>query len=441
MPFAPAPTPSGARPAARQGGDACPGALRLHAAADGALARIRVPAGLLTARQARVLARAAAELGDGGLDLTSRGNIQLRGLAPDHGGALADRLRSAGLLPSDRHERVRNIAASPLAGLDGAGHADVQAWARELDALLCADPDAARLSGRFLFGLDDGRGDVAALVPDVTLIAGQDGGAALGYGVGGPALQLAAQDAPRAAVLAAHAFLSARDADGGGAWRVTDLSPEHRPRADALAAGLAAAGISGTPLPRATPPLGAPPAPGLVPGPHGAHALSVAAPLGRMTVAQWELLAETAAHDGDGELRVTPWRGIVLPGLRAAAAPARLAALAEAGFVTDEDSAWHGAGACAGRPGCAKSLADVRTDAAAALAGRRGGGLPVYWSGCERRCGHPGGAWVDVLATGEGYQVAARPVPHDTSDGSGGPAEPVAPGRRLAEAVAAARTA
>ncbi|MEV0265713.1 precorrin-3B synthase [Streptomyces sp. NPDC050617] len=441
MPFAPAPTPPGARPTARHGDDACPGALRLHPAADGALARIRIPAGLLTARQATALAHLAVELGDGCLDLTSRGNVQVRGLAPDRGAALAVRLRMAGLLPSDRHERVRNIAASPLAGLDEAGHADVQGWARELDALLCADPDAARLSGRFLFGLDDGRGDVAALAPDVTLIAGQGGRATLGYGTAGPALGLAAEDAPRAAVLAARGFLSARDGSGTDAWRVADLPQDQRPRADALAARLADAGIGSTPLPRTAPPLGAPPAPGLVPGPHGAYALSVAAPLGRMTVAQWELLIETATRDGNGELRVTPWRGIVLPGLGAAAAPARLAALADAGFVTSEASPWHGAGACAGRPGCAKSLADVRADAAAALSGRSGGGLPVYWSGCERRCGHPGGDWVDVLATGDGYRIAVQPVPDGVPIGSDGPAEPVAPGRPLADAVAAARRA
>ncbi|MFF1798916.1 nitrite reductase, partial [Kitasatospora sp. NPDC058263] len=36
------------------------------------------------------------------------------------------------------------------------------------------------------------------------------------------------------------------------------------------------------------------------------------------------------------------------------------------------------------------------------------GGLPVHWSGCERRCGHPAGRWVDVLATGQGYRVTVN---------------------------------
>ncbi|MEU4211598.1 cobalamin biosynthesis protein CobG [Streptomyces sp. NPDC026206] len=431
--------------------DACPGALRLHAADDGALARIRVPAGLLTARQAMVLADIADGLGDGNLDITSRGNLQIRGLPEGCGGELGGRLRAAGLLPSDRYERARNVVASPLCGLDGrqpgdaggartAGGArgDVQAWARALDALLCADSDdegggaggdatpldghrsdstadLSGLSGRFLFGLDDGRGDIVALGPDVTLIAGEDGRNALlcfGTDSAEGALRIAAADAPHAALLAAREFLAARRESGSRAWRVRDLAPGQRPGPGRLAERLAAAGIACTLVHPAAPPVGTPPPLGPVHGNDGRWALSVAAPLGRLTTGQWRLLARTADRDGDGELRVTPWRGIVVPGLTARSAADRLAALADAGLVTSPGSAWHHAGACTGRPGCAKSLADVRADAAACLTGVRPGGtgqLPVYWSGCERRCGHPaGGRWVDVLATGDGYRVTVR---------------------------------
>ncbi|MEH6376978.1 hypothetical protein V7793_21980, partial [Streptomyces sp. KLMMK] len=243
----------------RERGDACPGALRLHAADDGALARVRLPGGLLTARQAEALAGVADELGDGHLDLTSRGNVQLRGLAAGCGGAVAGRLRLHGLLPSDRHDRIRNVAASPLCGLDdrhqdgphgrhqvsGSGSgpeaappetdappADVQEWARELDGLLCADDvpgvsaDLTGLSGRFLFGLDDGRGDIVALRPDVTLIASGAGRAGLFFGTAGPGLRISAADAPRAAVVAAAGFLAALEAYGSTAWRVRELPPD-----------------------------------------------------------------------------------------------------------------------------------------------------------------------------------------------------------------------
>ena len=102
--------------AARLRADACPGALQTHAAADGALARVRVPGGLLTGGQLRALAAAARDLGDGALELTSRGNVQLRGLADGAEAELGDRLAAVGLLPSASHERVRNVLASVLTG-------------------------------------------------------------------------------------------------------------------------------------------------------------------------------------------------------------------------------------------------------------------------------------------------------------------------------------
>ncbi|MFE7316704.1 precorrin-3B synthase [Streptomyces sp. NPDC057555] len=436
MPPSPSSRPGRAGPPVRDRGDACPGALRLHSAADGSLARVRLPAGDLTAHQAGALADAAERLGDGHLSLTSRGNVELRGLPDDCGGPLADLLADAGLLPSVRHERIRNILASPLAGLDRHTPSDVRLWARSLDALLCASEPATALSGRFLFVLDDGRGDVAGLGGDVTLLAesvrpaaadtASAPGAASGHGallrVGDDrtALRIAADDVPRAALTAAETFLAAAAASGSGAWRVREL-PAARPlTAQDVHGALRAAGISaeyaGAPVPRPAAPYADPTAPGPVEGPDGRRALVVLAPLGRLTVAQWRLLAEVAAADGSGALRLTPWRGIVLPGLPAAAAARRLSDLAAAGLVTDPASPWRGVTACTGLPGCAKSLTDVRSDAAAALAeGLTApadgpglpGGLPVHWSGCARRCGHPHGAWVDVLATSDGYRTTA----------------------------------
>ncbi|WP_374992780.1 precorrin-3B synthase [Streptomyces lydicus] len=435
MPPSPSIRPLGSAPPLRDRGDACPGALRLHAAADGLLARVRVPAGDLTVRQAMALADAAEQLGDGFLSLTSRGNVELRGLPDGCDGRLAGLLGDAGLLPSARHERIRNILASPLAGLDRHTPADVRWWARSLDALLCASESATALSGRFLFVLDDGRGDVAALGGDVSLVAERDGAGERTDGDGGTALlrvgddpaalRIAGPDAPRAALAAAEAFLTAADASGTGAWRVRELPQEHALTARDVAGALRAAGIAATHVPDGARPFtattGPAPAgadssaPGVVEGADGRHSLSVLAPLGRLSAAQWRLLTATAAQHGSGELRLTPWRGVVLPGLPAAAAADRLAALSAAGLITDPSSPWNRLGACTGRPGCAKSRTDVRADLAQAVAAGApvpGGspapapGAPVYWSGCERRCGHPHGTWVDVLATADGYQVS-----------------------------------
>ncbi|MEV7771298.1 hypothetical protein [Kitasatospora sp. NPDC086791] len=441
------PTPDASAPGAavpdrevpdRGRADACPGALRLHPADDGALARIRLPGGLLTDRQARALIEAAEALGDGELETTSRGNVQLRGLAPQCGAELAERLRAVGLLPSDTHERVRNIVASPLAGLDARPGAEVRAWVRELDARLCASDWAAGLSGKFLFALDDGRGDVAALDADVTLIAasGTAGSGVAGSGVAGSG---AAPDGPAllrlgrsthghpveagrevTAVLdAARSFLDALRTGGRRAWHLREVP-------DLLPAGP-------VPLPAFA---GAAPAVGAHPG-----GLSVGLRFGRANAAQWRALVAVAAASA-GELRLTPWRGAVVPGASADLLPG----LAAVGFRTEPGSVWERATACTGLPGCAKSLADVRSDAAGALdadagsargggalgAGGASGALPVHWSGCERRCGHPAGRWVDVLATGHGYRVtvngpAAAPMAAEVTN------------EQMAEAVAEAR--
>ena len=144
--------------------------------------------------------------------------MQLRGLGDGCGAELAGLLTTAGLLPSREHERVRNIVASPLSGLDGHGLRDVRRWLTDLDAALCASGPA--LSGRFLFALDDGRGDVAALGADVTVRAAPRGGALLGLGTVGEALRVSAEDASRAALIAAEAFLDAAEASGTHVWRV-----------------------------------------------------------------------------------------------------------------------------------------------------------------------------------------------------------------------------
>nr|WP_234440435.1 precorrin-3B synthase [Streptomyces rimosus] len=426
----------------RDRGDACPGALRLHEAADGFLARLRLPAGLLTPDQARALADAADRLGDGHLSLTSRGNAELRGLGDGSAAPLADLLRTAGLLPSDQHERVRNIVASPLAGLDGQGAdggASVQDWARELDRLLCASDTAPALSGRFLFALDDGRGDVAALGGDVTLIAELGGTALLRIGDDTEALRLPGRDAPRVALAAAEAFLTVAQEAGNGSWRVRELPPGYEAATVRvhLRTQLPEPYATATPPPSTHP---SPPRPGLVTAPDGAPAaaLSLLAPLGRLTSAHLRALAATAARDGAGELRMTPWRGVVLPGLSPETADARLRELAATGLVTDPASPWYGLGACTGRPGCAKSLADVRADAVSTLRADGPGLLPVHWSGCARRCGHPHGAWVDVVATGDAYEVSVR----GTRDGTAPVTTvPTTDPGRLADAVATARAA
>ena len=377
--------------------DRCPGVLRLTEAADGYLARIRLPGGLIGAGPLRVLARLAAELGDGRAELTSRGNVQLRGLAEDAAGPLTDELARAGLFPSPGHDRVRNVLASPLAGLDGGP--DLTAIVQGLDAALCARPRLAELPGRFLFAIDDGRGDVAGLSADVLARVRADGAV-----VNGLAVRNAGTDHPAAAdvvtvmLACAEAFLDLRAAEGGTAWRISDLAGGAERVRAAVAARLglaaspqpagAAAGQLAGPVPRPVGVVGS-----------GDTAAVLLAPLGRLTAAQLTWLADRV---GGRPARITPWRSVVVLDLPDAAGLIRDAA--GLGFGVDAGSPWLRVTACAGRPGCASALADVQADAAGFAA--RWPERIVHVSGCARHCGRPAATQVDVTATSEGYQVA-----------------------------------
>ncbi|MBV8967376.1 MAG: precorrin-3B synthase, partial [Mycobacteriaceae bacterium] len=253
--------------------DACPGALTMHRAADGSLARIRLPGGMITGRQLRALARAAADLGSPAMELTSRGNIQIRAITDER--AVAAAVAAAGLLPSATHEKVRNIVASPLSGRVGA-FPDVRHWVDELDAAIQAEPVLASLPGRFWFGIDDGRGDVSGLAPDLGVHVFGDTAALLLSGCDS-GLRVPCRDAVAALVALAARFARIR----GRAWRIGELDD-----AGALLDGWTVSAPSG----RRWPPVTRPPV-GRLTQNDGRIALGAAVPLGVLHARSAELLA------------------------------------------------------------------------------------------------------------------------------------------------------
>jgi precorrin-3B synthase len=373
--------------------DACPGALRLHAAADGMLARVRLPGGLLSGAQLRSLRELAEEFGDGGLELTSRANLQLRALREGDAPALAARLRSAGLLPSQTHDNVRNIAAPPLCG------SPLRALVGRLDLALQADASLAALPGKFLFAIGQVplAADVAAIPVPPDLFAIRLGGHDTG-------LRAGHDDVVPVLLAAAHAFLAEREAQRSGgavAWRLRELADGP---ARVSARVVAALGVTPVPVEVATP-AGAPEPGdliGVVPQVDGLSAVGALVPLGRLDGVPLRVLENADL------LIVTPWRGVVVPDLAPEAAEAWADRLAGAGLAVAPGSPWSGVTACAGRPGCAKSLADVRADATAAA--RFIDGLPVHWVGCARACGSPSFPHVRAEATADGYLITHRPA-------------------------------
>jgi precorrin-3B synthase len=337
--------------------DQCPGLLRPHLAEDGALVRLRVPGGRIAVRVLRQLLAAAEADGAAALQLTSRGNLQVRALPDPLPGRFVQQIEATGLLPSASHERVRNILASPLA-------ASLAPLVAELDAGLVADAALAHLSGRFLFALADASGSVLSEPYDLAWQSlGGDHGVLL---VAGRGLPVPRQRAVPELLARARGFLECRRSTA--VWNVRDV-----PGDAALFADLTAY----------EPVVAAP----LVPGPVGAD-LVAGVPLGFLTTTHIEALARVTAT-----VVVTPWRSIVVPDGAGVATD-----LAAAGLVTRPDSPWSGLSACTGAPACAKALCST-VDLAAQVAsagGRPVGAPPVHLVGCERRCGARAGDLVAI---------------------------------------------
>jgi precorrin-3B synthase len=383
-------TALGAPPVERSGDDRCPGVLRLHPAQDGGLARIRLPGGRIGAAQLDAVAT-AARLGNGLVELTSRANLQVRGL-PD---AAVERveavLAEAGLLPSRTHERVRNLIASPLAGRHPRSLAATDAVVDALDHGLCADPLLAELPGRFLFAVDDGAGLTSATGADVSLTASADG-FSLGLGGWRTTIVAAPPDAAELALAAARAFLAVRTEQGAGAWRIRELDD-----GPAQIAGRLGARVSGTERPPST----AEPAPGTLAQPDGRASVTALPPLGRIEPRAVDALAGLARAHG-GAVRLSTRRTLSLVDVRTERVESVLIALERLGLVVSPRSGWEGLSACAGMGACTKALVDVRA-AAAGRAAERGADDPTeHWSACGRRCGEPPDVGVAVFADGEG---------------------------------------
>lgn len=375
--------------------DRCPGVLRTHAAADGAVARVRLPGGRIRPDQLEALARAAADHGDGFLELTARGNLQLRGIADE--AAVADAVISAGLAPSATHDTVRNIEVSASTGRIG-GVADARPVAEALDTMLRADDTMTALSGRFLFGIDDGHGDVLRRRPDVCAVfrsIGPEGPTADIVVDGSLIGSVCGADSIAAALLdVARVFLEVAP----DAWRIADLADDQRAILDVtVRAGLSAA--VGGDVPTDTDPLV-----GWFSQDDGDVLLGAVVELGRLPFRLAEFLAAV-----DRPIVFTPDREILVCDLGEGVAETVVRVLAPMGLIFDATSPWARLSCCVGAPACAKGHAPVRED----LLARVRGGEPVdereHWAGCSRRCGAPAGEHRSVVATPDGgYDTQRR---------------------------------
>lgn len=342
----------------RSSADQCPGLLRPFPADDGAIIRLRLPGGRVTVSALSRLLTVAERSGAPVLQLTSRGNLQVRALPTHLPPDVVDAVVATGLVPSPTHERVRNILAAPLAR-------DLDPLVAAFDAALCADPVLARLPGRFLFAFSDASGSVLSERWDVAYQRLSSDSGLLYAGRSGRAL--APADAVAGMLAVARRFV---DSAPEGAWNVRDLL-EDSPVLDGL--GPVAPAAAAEPL---------------RPGRNGA-AVVAGVPLGMLTREHVHALAGVT-----DEVIVTPWRSIVVR-----EGSDDLSTLRGAGLVTEPGGPWARLSACVGAPSCRRTTVttlDLARSAAELVASRR---LTVrhdvHVVGCERRCGT--GASVHVL--------------------------------------------
>ncbi|MBN8944521.1 MAG: precorrin-3B synthase [Rhizobiales bacterium] len=374
----------------------CPGALRPMATGDGLLVRLHPPGGRLNLADLRLVARLARETGNGLVDLTGRGNLQIRGVGAASHGDLVAGLIEGGLVDADEDVGpYRLTLVSPLAGRDPTDLADAGALAAGIEALRRSVPGLPAKTGIVVDGggclsLDDVPADlrIRAVAPDGVLIglAGDRwfGPLALGAvpGVVGPLLS--------------------------GLATLHRARPEHVrrmrdvPEQD-IATLFASHGVQPTRAPPARPgPLQA----GSFREAGETTAILFGAPFGRCTASQIGSLADIAQAAGAADIRLSPWRGLAMTGLAATeAVVARIAAL---GFITAPGDPRLAVRACPGAPACSRGETAAQEDAvrfAAAAARRLAGGMTLHVSGCAKGCAQPGIADVTLVGHDGAYHI------------------------------------
>ncbi len=411
----------------RVGENFCPGILHAVPAKDGMLIRIRVPGGLIDARQLKTVAALSAIFADGQVEITSRGNLQLRAIEECSLPEIVDGLTSVELLPSRRHDRVRNISTSPLAGLESEEFIDTRSLVRELDKRLIADDAFVDLHPKFSFGIYGGSRLFSHEQDDLALQAIRGsafhgpprfqlflGGTDMCHAVSfDHAVDCLLEAARLCILLAKHDGLPVRGK------RLVAVSGVVESVLEGVSAFLAPSLDPGTRNVVTLPAIGV-----HVSAQTCQRNIIPVIPLGRLSSKQAQRISESAV-ECEGDLRLAPWRGFVLGAVPVSRLARVVAQLDSVGLYLDGRTGFHGIAACAGVVGCDASLADVRSDAAM-LAQRLAGrihlpGWTVNLSGCEKQCAMRHGATAELVGTSSGYllringQPAYEPLPTETA--------------------------
>ena len=410
-------------------------------AQDSLMVRVRIPANAMTSMQMRTLAAIASELGGGYGDLTTRGNIQIRGIAPRHSVEVLMRLSESGLTSrGSGADNVRNITSSPLAGIDPTELIDARPMARALQFYLLNNRDLFGLPRKFNVSFDGaGRLSVASETNDIGFIATRvtsTGDIAPGVyfrvllgGITGHlrfatdcGLLLAPEECVAVAAAMLRVFAEHGDRtdrkkarlcyllDRVGTekflalvqaklnFQLRFLNAEHcSPRQAVKKHGHV--GISR----QAQPDL---------------HSVGNVVTVGRMSAEQMVALAALADSCGNGELRPTVWQNIILPNVPHVRVPKAVRMISAMGYDVSATAIGGCVVACTGNAGCRFSASDTKQHALELvqhLEQRVELDTPIniHLTGCPNSCAQHRVADIGLLGTAvhsasgsvEGYHV------------------------------------
>ncbi|MGV2979019.1 precorrin-3B synthase [Camelimonas sp. ID_303_24] len=355
---------------------ACPSLATPMRTGDGLLARLTPRDGEISMAQLAALAAAATRHGSGLIEITMRGAVQIRGLTATGAEALAMDVAARGIVA----RQGLAVDVNALAGIDPLELCDPRPLASRIAGAVNGSPLAPLLGPKVSVTVDSGgQFGLTALKADIRLVAVDASRWAMMLNLAAGARRAFSGD--ETAIAGAALDMLAEIAALGPEARMGDVAAGV---VDRICAGLTP--IDPVPARAAVVPVG------VFPTVHG-PAIGLTPPFGATDSAT---LARLAAALPLARVRFAPERGLLLPGLDAAART-RLPEIAdELGFIRQADDSRLRISVCAGAPLCASAAiatrplaAELARDDDAALRAAVGPDQKLHVSGCGKRCGAP----------------------------------------------------
>lgn len=379
---------------------ACPALSAPMQTGDGLLVRLNPVAGGLSPKTLIGLSESAARHGNGIMEVTARGSIQIRGLTAESAGQLAAEVNALGVA-------VRTgvpVETGPLAGLDSQEIADPRRLTDTIRAAIEKAALADKLGPKVSVVVDGGGSiNLDTILADIRLVAVRHGDRALWQvsiaGTATTARPLALLDEAEACD-AALMVLQAISAKGPES-RARDLPPASAftTFSSSNAAPSNAALSHERHHPTDSIPIG------ILPLANHTHTVGIALPFGSMPAERIARLCSEAARHGASEIRPAPQRTLLFLGLTKENCADLQQAASTLGFVTETADPRLHIAACPGEPACASGLLATREIAetiASDHAGMLDGSFTLHISGCAKGCAHPATAALTLVGDENG---------------------------------------